>query len=277
MLTTEGKYHIKRFMATQVSHIGRSIALGIGTTAPTLTDSRLDFEVARATISGIYYNFATDKLVVKATVPESLIASVRELGLFSLEANVAAGQSEDRMVSTFDSASEVWSNTPVWSTANTRIGEDSLRQSPAAGLTVSNEVSELSLDLSGYSDADLFQFAYNNANTNTANVKVKFKTDNSNYYTYTATSPTAAYHIDTVARSSFVATGTPSWASIAKIEVSTTSSASVVGTVDWDGIRITDTDTANPDYVLVARETITPFTIVGGSVNETEFSLAITV
>jgi len=277
VITTDGKYHIKRYLATQVPQIGRCIALGIGSTAPALTDTRLNFEVARTDVKSVSYNFATNKLVWKANVPDSLAATVYEIGLYSLEANTAAGQADDRMITSFDSASEVWSNTPTWSTANTRIGEDSLRQSPAAGATVSNEVADLSFDLSLYSGVDVFLFAYNNLNTNTASVQVRFKTDDTNYFSYTATNPVAGYHVDTVNKATLVSTGTPNWAAINKIEVYTVSKASLVATVDWDGIRVADSDSINPDYVLVARETVTPFLIKAGSVNEIEFSVTITV
>ncbi len=211
-------------------------------------------------------------------MPDALAAVVYETGLYSQVANAAAGQSDDRLLTTFDSASEVWSATPTWSTANTRIGEDSLRQSPAAGATVSNEVSELAYDLSAFSGVDVFLFAYNNLNTNTASVQVRFKTDDTNYYSYTATNPIAGYHVDSIAKGSVASTGAPNWAAINKIEVYTTSKASLVATVDWDAIRIADTDTNNPDYVLVARELlVSPFVVVGGSVNEIEFSLPVTV
>lgn len=278
MITTAGKNYIKRYLATQVPQIGQSIALGIGSAAPSLTDARLQFEVARTTINGVYYNFVTDKLVFKANVPDALAADVYEVGLYSQVANAAAGQSDDRLLTTFDSASEDWSGTPTWSTTNTRIGEDSLRQAPAAGTTVSNEVSELSYDLSAFSGADVFLFAYNTGSLNVASVQIRFKTDDTNYYSYTVTDPTVGYHIDSVLKANLVAVGSPNWAAINKIEAYTTSKAGVVGTCDWDGIRIADVDTNNPDYVLVARELKSPvFEIVGGSVNEIEFTLDITV
>lgn len=278
MITAAGKIYIKRYLSGQVPLIGRSIALGVGSTTPTTADNRLEFEVARSEVISISYNFVTDKLIFKANVPDALAAVVYEIGLYSQLSNVAAGQSDDRMLLTFDSASEVWSGTPTWSTTNTRIGEDSLRQAPAAGTTLSNEVAELSYDLSAFSGADTILIAYNNASTNTGSVSVKFKTDDSNYYTYSVTNPTAGYHIDKPLKSAMVATGTPNWASIEKIEVSTTSKSGLVGTVDWEAIKIADNDTDNPDYVLVAREIASPsFTVVGGSVNEVEISLPITV
>jgi hypothetical protein len=277
VITETGKYHIKRYFAGQVPAIGSSIALGMGSLAPTLLDQELNFEIIRTNVTSVSYNFLTNKLVFKARVPEATVANVYELGLFSQEINAAAGRSGNKLLVTFDAQSEQWTGTPLWSTLNTRLGATSLRQAPAGSATVANEFNG-TFDLGGYSNVDQFLIAYNNADTNAAAVEVRFEVDDTNYYRYTVTNPTAGYKVDSVLKSSLVSVGSPNWDKIAKIQVSTTSKSGVVATVDWDGIRIADTDTINPNYVLVARETLaTPFSIKGGSVSEIEFSMAITV
>lgn len=276
MITQNGRYHIKRFFGGQVASIGSSIAMGIGASTPGIDDSKLNFEVSRADVTSTSFNFATNSLTWKAKVPEALSAKIYELALFSLSVNTSANDAGDKMLVSFDSAFESWGDA-TWSTVNTRVGTDSLRQAPTGGATVTNEFIG-SFNFGVYSDADQFIIAYNNADTNTAAVEVRFEVDDTNYYRYTVTNPTAGYKIATIVKANMVSVGTPSWDKVVKIQVSTTSKAGVVSTVDWDGIRVADTDTVNPNYVLVARETLeTPFIIKGGSVSEIEFSMAITV
>jgi hypothetical protein len=136
----------------------------------------------------------------------------------------------------------------------------------------------LNLDLSGYSAADKFIVALNAGNTNTSSVKLLFLTDASNYYTVTMGAAASGYQVLSVAKSTAVATGTPTWANITEMRVSTTSGAGGASQVDYDGVRIEDTDTLNADYVLVSRELLaSPYTKVDGMTQEIEFSLDVNV
>lgn len=276
MITTDGKLYIKRFLAGEVAQIARSISFGIGSTAAALGDKRLQFEVGRTPIDSISFDYVANKVVFKATVPSALLAKITEIGLWTELTNARAGLSQDRMLTTFDST-EPWSNTPAFSTLNTRLGEDSLRQSPAAGATINNELDGLAYDLSPFSSSDKLVFAYNNTNTNVASVTFRLKTDDTNYYSTTYTNPTAGYHFDERAKSAMTATGAPKWSEINKIEVITVSAVGVVGTIDFDAIQIVDVDTVNPEYVLVARQIETSFTVDPAIPSEIEFPLGITI
>jgi hypothetical protein len=82
----------------------------------------------------------------------------------------------------------------------------------------------------------------------------------------------------TLPKSSAVATGAPTWESITQLRVATTSTAGGAGTVDFDSIRIEDTDTLNPDYVLVAREVLTtPYVKENGKIQDVEFTIDISI
>jgi len=136
----------------------------------------------------------------------------------------------------------------------------------------------LNLDLSGYSAADKFTVALNAGNTNTSAVKLLFLTDASNYYTVTMGAPVSGYQVMSVAKSTAVATGTPNWGNITEMRVSTTSGAGGASQIDYDGVRVEDTDTLNADYVLVSRELLaSPYVKVDGMTQEIEFSLDINV
>lgn len=274
-ITNEGKIYIKRFLAGEVPQIAMSISFGIGEVAPNAADKRLQFEIGRAEINARSFDFINNKVVFKCRVPATIQGRITEIGLWSEMNNAKAGMSADRGLTTFDST-ETWSNTPAFSTLTTRIGTDSLRQSPAAGATITNELSGIAMDLSPFSSTDRFVFAYN-TNANVASVQFKIKTDDTNYYHTTISNPASGYRFDEVAKSSMTAQGAPKWSDIQKIEVTTVSKAGVVGIVDFDAISIVDVDTINPNYVLVARQTEPAFYVDPAIPSEIEFPLGITI
>ena len=275
MITNLGKEHIRKYLAGEQPQIARAVSFGVGTTAATATDIRLQFELVRAALTLANYDRATGRLVFKAKLPDTLSGKITEVALWTETAPTGAG-SLDIMINGF-AEEDSWSDTPVWSNANSKIGPESLRQiAPAAG-TRTNQLSDLLLDLSAYSGADLFTFAFYQSAANAASIKYRFKTDASNYYEITVTNPPLGYRVESVAKSTATAFGTPRWSDITTIEVITTAKAGVVATVDLDGIGIADGDVRNPNYVMVARQVITPFAIAAGSVNEVEYSLAVNV
>ena len=134
------------------------------------------------------------------------------------------------------------------------------------------------MDLSGYSAADAFVLAFNVGTATTSSVRALFLTDTSNYYTVNFGTPTSGYKIVSVAKGDAVATGTPDWGNITEIRVSTISTAGGASQIDYDGLRIEDTDTVNSDYVLVSRELLTtPFVKQIGMTQEIEFALDVNV
>lgn len=281
MITTEGKIHIKRYLAGQVPSIAQSIAYGLGASAESAAQTYLDFEVDRSDIILTSYDFVNNKLIFKAEVPEKYDGTVYEVALFSLPANTASGNFGSKLLSTFDSETEEWTTGGVaatFSSGSARIGGDALRQAPTASTTVTSILEELSLDLSGNSDADKFALAFNNANTNTNTIVIRFKTDASNYYSLTFTNPAAGYVVSQINKGSATVTGSPSWADINTIEVATTAKSSGTATVDIDAIRIEDVDTVNVDYVMISRELLAvPFVKEQGKVKEIEFSIDVNV
>lgn len=277
MITTNGKLQIKRYMAHQVPDIAKSISVGIGAISESVAHTALQFEIGRADIKLISYDYVNNKLVFKASIPQELSGKIYEIGLWSQAMSTAAGEYHSRLLTTFDSASEVWS-AGTYQTANARVGIDSLRFTPSASATVSAILNDVFIDFSGNSGADTFNVAYYNSNANVANFKIRFKNDASNYYTITVTSPATGYQISTVAKSAATVTGTPSWATIAAIEVEVVAGAGGSASIDFDGVRVEDTDTLDPSYVMVARELlVSPVTKVAGRVQDIEFSIPVTV
>jgi hypothetical protein len=166
----------------------------------------------------------------------------------------------------------------AYSSTGSRIGPDGLSQTPALSATRQDSLTNIVLDLSGYSAADFIVVAANIGNSNTSSAKIRFKTDNSNYFTFTMPSVTSGYKIAEFLKSASVATGTPDWSAITEVQVETISTGGGASAVTWDGISLVDTDTANLDYTLVARKVLaSPVTVVANQTQEIEFTLDVSV
>lgn len=283
MITDEGVIHIKRYVAGWVPAIGLSMAFGAGEKPASVTDKELQFEVGRANIELTTYDFVQDKLVFKASLPEDFDATIHEVGLFSLESNYSSGDFGSRIISSFDSDTEAWmqgSDEATYSTANTRVGVDSVLVAPAASGSVTVVQSDTYHDLSGYSAADEFSFAFFCGNTNTSSIRYRFKTDATNYYDVTVptASISAGFNVVRISKGAATVTGVPNWGDISSVEVTVNSKASGVSEVHLEGIRIEDMDTISPDYVMVARVVLSnSFEKVSGRIQEIEFPLGVTV
>jgi hypothetical protein len=282
LITNEGKNQIKRYLAGYVPYIAGSVALGIGTSAETLTEKTLQFEAARADINSVTYNFATNKLVFKGSLPNEFGGMIYEIGLFSsLAARPAVGS---RVLTNFDSTLEDWrdasNNASAYATANSRIGGDSLLHTPAASGTQSATISNLNYDFSYNTAADKFSFAYSVLNTSATAVSIRFYTDSSNYYTFNLTGAdvnTIGYKIVSRTKGSATTSGTPDWGKITQITITTTAGAGQAD-VEFDAIRIDNPNEYGLDNILVARKVLsTPVATAKGQPQDFEYSLDITL
>lgn len=284
MITTEGKRHIKRYLAGYTPAIATAVALGVGTRAEDGSDIALQFEAARADITLVQYDFSTDELVFKGPIPDDYVGDIYEVGLYSLYRDPATGEVGATNVAIFDDTKEVWvdngtSALETYSTTGSRIGTTSLSHTPAASATKTSSLRDLSFDFSGYGSADYVVVALNVNNTNTASIKVRFLTDASNYYEFTTTSvTTSGYKVFEFIKSTATVTGAPTWSSITEIQVVTTSAGGGASAVTWDGIRFQDANPSNLDYILVARDVLASSkTKVAGQPQDFEFRLEVTV
>jgi len=277
MLTDEGKIIVKRYLEGAVGSIALSMALGLGNRTESATDTALQFEFERADIYITSYDYANNQLVFKALLDSDISGQIYEIGLFTLETNEAAGEFGSTLISSFDSDTEEWTGNVTWTSTGTRIGLDSLILTPGASTTHTVTLPEIFSDLSGNSAADKFLLAFNNGNTNANTITVRLKTDASNYYSFVISSPATGYTVYEITKGALTVTGTPSWDNITTLEVAVNSKAAGASSVTLDGLRIEDVDTTNPDYVLVARKVVTPFTKQEGKVQEAEYRLPVTI
>lgn len=277
MITTNGKTFIKRYLAGQAGSLVGAISVGIGPTAATVGDQRMQFEFARVPVDVIDYDMVNNQLVFKGTLDEEVEGKIYEIGIWSDEFNTAPGSQDVGLITSFDSASEEW-DVETFDSSVTRIGTDSLKHTPAASATSASVLTGITLDLVDYSSLDTFVLAYNVDNAFTANLKVRLRTDSANYYEFTVTSPTAGYKFSTFTRGSATVVGTPSWADINEVEIRTTATAGGSASVEFDGLRIEDVDSVAPEYGLIAR--FIPSVVetkLEGIVQDIEYALPVTV
>lgn len=83
MIVNSGKNIVKQYFGGQVGQIGDYLAFGTGTTPEALTDTALGAEVYRVRCTSVNADLANNRIVFKATVPASAVASFTEIGLFN--------------------------------------------------------------------------------------------------------------------------------------------------------------------------------------------------
>lgn len=277
MLTAKGKTFLKQYLAGHAGTVAGALSVGIGSTGATINDTRLQFEFARVPITVIDYDFSTEKLVFKATLDENVSGDIYEVGLWTNEVNSSVGNQESKLITSFDSETEDWTNETT-ETAIARIGADSLKHTPAASTSVSSVLTGIVLDLVDYSSLDTFVFAYNVDNANTASINVRLRTNSSNYYEFTITTPGTGYMFASWQKGTATVVGTPSWADINEVEIVTTATSGGSASVEFDGLRIEDVDSVAPEYGLIARFVLpTPIIKTEGIVQDIEYALSVNI
>lgn len=83
MIVNSGKSIVKQYFGGQVGQIGDYLAFGTGTVAEALTDTALGTEVFRVRCTSVNADLANNRIVFKATIPASAVASFTEIGLFN--------------------------------------------------------------------------------------------------------------------------------------------------------------------------------------------------
>lgn len=276
MITAQGKTFFKRAVAGQGGIVG-AVAIGIGNAAASLNDTKLQFEFARVPVDLTAFDFQTDKIIFKGTLPEEAGGRIYEIGIFTMQDNPAAGVGNNRIITTFDSDTEDWGTSAAFVSATHRIGSDALVATPAANATTSLVLSNLGIDLSDSLSSDTFTFAYNVDNSNAATIRLRFRTNSTNYYEHVISSPTTGYKLQSFTKGSLAVVGTPDWLDINEIEIQVTSTAGGAASVWFDGLRIDDTSSVTPEYGLVARFVVSPEVIKSEGVEfDIEYALGVT-
>jgi hypothetical protein len=262
LITTEGKKAILRYLAGHSGGFVRSLAVGTGTTAAALTDTKLVFEVARAGVSVISPDYVTQKLVFKGTLPQETEFAIWEIGALS----VSEIETYGKLLLSFDAETESWS-AGAFQVNTSRVGADALRINAALSTTTTSTLTDIFLDTADFNDNDKFTMAYIPLDANLNSLKIRFKTDATNYFEYTfAGIASAAYRTESWTKAQMVKTGVPSWDSITSIDLIVNAKAAGATNVDFDALRIDSSVVPNTEYALVSR------TVLGAAVIKTDVS-----
>jgi hypothetical protein len=261
LITDVGAQASLRAVAGQQVGVASHIAVGVGDTAATATDQRLELETRRVEIDSVSIDYANEYVIYKCTLPTDFIGKVYETALVNSPVSV------NTIVTDFASDGVEWSGGSANSTY-TRIGSESLRSNPATSAT-DNISATVSASLS---DVDEIVVAYHVV-TAPASMSIRLRTDGSNYY-YASLPTGTGYHIERISVASGLSvTGAPS--SLNSVEVVVTSTAGASADVHFDGLV---TSTGQDSGSLTARHVLsTPKAATADRVLEIEYSLVVSV
>lgn len=253
LLTTEGKRLILRYLAGQSPNLGGAIGLGVSAVAATVDDFKLGFEIDRIPVDLRNADYTNNIVIFKGTIQQDITFNVYEAGLWSSVANVLSGQFDSKLLTTFDTDVENWTNVTVDTTAN-RTSESSVKISAGSSATTESRL-ETEMDLSGYSGNDTFLLAFSKTNNNIASIAMVFEdtvSGGSLTLTKTVSALPVGYNILSFKKGDFISSGTIAWNNITTLGFDVTATASA-GFVILDGLRVEDVDTPNQDFVLVSH------------------------
>lgn len=253
LITTEGKRLILRYLAGQSPSLGGAIGLGVSSVAATLDDAILGFEIERIPVSLKNADYTNNVVLFKGTIDQDVSYNIYEAGLWSAAANNLSGEFDSRLLTTFDTDVEDWSNVTVDTTAN-RTGLDAVRVDAAISSTTSPRL-DVEMDLSGYSANDSFLLAFSKPNNNISTVEMVFEdtiSGGSLSLSKTVSSLPTGYNVLAFRKGDFTASGTINWGNITRFGFDVTAGGTA-GYVILDGVRIEDLDTPNQDFILVSH------------------------
>jgi hypothetical protein len=290
MITKFGKRFITSYLANGLNFNSKDIAVGIGSLAPTVNDTDLQFEFYRSGVSlgsiDIQTNTSTGQttyaVVYKAILPTDVEGIISEIGIFP----TAFAQNTDyssKYVSSFE-------DTSFWLDSNGNQPEKAFSPSPKIGssffsISAVNGGSksyslETIFDISGYGVEDSISFAFYQSDLNLDYVYARFYSSVSNYKEVRFFGDTSIGHkvltnkLSNLFNSSFKSSGDTDFSKITKIEVGAKAKSSLSTTVLLDGLRLNDDDRYNPQYGLISRSVLsTPIVKVLGVEMDIEYKI----
>ena len=284
MITKFGKRFLTNYLAGNADFGQKELAFGIGSSAASADNTRLNFEFYRVpvTIGSIdITNTGTEespvyvyKTVYQATIPQDVAGVISEVALYPAS-RTSRNNFDSNFITQFD-------NNLLWTDSDgsnpllqlntsqlvSKIGENMVYvQTPLS--TVKEYTTPLgSLDLSGYSVNDSIAIAYKKADNNVSRIRLKFYSSTTQYcyvdFTPEAMGATPDKIQSATLNNLFSNTSAtaPDFKNIIKLGVEVTANSSGTTTVYFDGIRINDEDTFDANYGMISRSVLTGGDIV---------------
>jgi hypothetical protein len=283
VITKYGKRFLTSFLAGRDSFTSKSMAFGIDSTAAQDTNTRLGFEFYRAPVLfgstdiQTSNNITTYSVVYKATIPQDVAGYITEVGLYP-EFKESLSSYDSKFIADFDSQLD-WTNTPLITETNARVGQYLLNMS-SNGTSAKEYKSNIQvIDLSGYSVNDTLKLAYIKNDSNLANIVIKFYSSTLDYYSITITPESGTGYklssditLDNLFTNASTLNVDPS--NINQIGVVITPTSGQLTSVGLDALRINDEDTFNPNFGLISRSVLsTPLAKLSGRQVDVEYRM----
>jgi hypothetical protein len=272
MITKFGKRFITSYLASGLNFNQKDIAIGIGSQAPTLNDSDMQFEFYRSGVflgsSDIQTNTATGvttySVVYKTTLPTDVEGIISEIGIFPTGFLQNTDYSSKYISSFEDTASwkdSVGAQPTSVSTPTPRIGSSYFSITAASNQSKYYTLDTV-FDLSGYGVDDSISIAFYQTDLNLDYVYVRFYSSPSNYkeIRFTGVAPVGhkilSTKLSSLFNSTFTSAGATDFSKITVIEVGAKAKASGATNVLLDGLRLNDEDRYNSQYGLISRSVL---------------------
>lgn len=286
IITKFGKRFLSNFIAGNFINSDKDVAIGIGTTAATDSDSRLVFEFYRmpvlfgSTDIQTASSVTTYNVVYSATIPQDVSGQINEIGLYPTT-RLSINNFDSKFLSDFSNGLEWFTSSgdnPDSSTTGPKIGDEVLVFESNGSSSREYFYTIEPLDFSGYSVNDTLKLAYFKNDSNLESIKVRLYSSDSDYYetTITDTSGTGYKISSDILMSSVYSnfSGSPDKTQINKIGIVITPQTGLSTTVGMDGLRINDEDTFDPYFGLISRSVLsTPLNKISGRAVDIEYKL----
>ena len=279
MITKFGKRFLIDFIAGNSNFVSKDLAIGIatGTQLPEAdTNTRLGFEIYRMQVSLSSINIESDGSggfnyysIFKTTIPQDISGVITEIGLYpGLRKSInfydskfiTAFENNTLWVDSSGNSPGLESNSSDGTTFVSKIGENMVRFNVTQSTSKEYKNTIALLDLSGYSVNDSLTLAYKKADNNTSKIRVKFYSSSSAYY-YADFTPSGSNEdkVQSVSMSNLFSNivGSPDLTNITSIGIEVTAGSGGNTVVYFDGLRVNDEDTFDPQYGLIARHVLT--------------------
>jgi hypothetical protein len=283
VITKYGKRFLTSFLAGRDSFASKSMAFGIDSTAALDTNTKLGFEFYRtpvlfgSTDIQTSNDITTYAVVYKATIPQDVAGYITEVGIYP-EYKESLSSYDSKFIADFDNQLD-WTNTPLITTTNARIGQYLLSMSSNGTSAKEYKTNIQAIDLSGYSVNDTLKLAYVKNDANLQNIIIRFYSSALDYYSVTITPEAGTgYKIssDITLNNLFTnaSTANVDSSNINQIGVIITPVSGQSTSTGLDALRINDEDTFDPNFGLISRSVLaTPLVKLAGRQVDVEYRL----
>jgi hypothetical protein len=283
VITKYGKRFLTNFLAGRDSFSSKSMAFGIDSTSASDSNTRLGFEFYRtpvlfgSTDIQTLNDTTTYSVVYKATIPQDVAGYITEVGLYP-EYKESLSSYDGKFIADFENQLD-WTNTPLITTTNARVGQYLLNMSSNGTAAKEYKTNVQTIDLSGYSVNDTLKLAYVKNDANLQNIVIKFYSSPLDYYSVTVSPASGTgYKIssDITLNNLFSNASTlnvdPS--NINQIGITITPTSGQSTSTGLDALRINDEDTFDPNFGLISRSVLsTPLVKLAGRQVDVEYKL----